>query len=271
MHRPPPQPTPPTLDDRRFEQEENAALVTRLGTIIGGGAIAGVLGSIPAAIRIGDGGSVARGVHQWIALAALLVPIAIVITLVFRRARVGLRILADQAMGVAAAAVLWWAVLELGILSVFGAVLRAKTHHHALAGVSFALFALISGLFVAMLALRGARMISATSVEAQRLALGVAAFAALLAVMLAAVRTARSSELHTASALVDVLSTCVAAALASTRPFARAKALAITGVPLALGIVALGFSMIHSEPSLRDDIVTNAPMHTAILSFLVTR
>src|SRR4051794_21677542 len=105
------------------EDEAAASFVTRLGTVVGGGVVAAAASSLPAELRMGDGGSILRAIEQWLALAAILTPLAILVVAVFRRGRVGLRILAGPRAPLFAAAALWWAVLELGVLSVFGSVL----------------------------------------------------------------------------------------------------------------------------------------------------
>src|SRR5262249_28059717 len=139
---------PPIGREPLEEGEAAPPLVTRFGTVIGGGVLAAIASSLPAELRLGDGGSTFRALQQWLALAALLTPTGIAAVAVLRRARVGLKIVAGERATLVAAGLLWWAVLELGILSAFGAVLRAKTHHHGLAGVTFAIFALISGLVI---------------------------------------------------------------------------------------------------------------------------
>src|SRR5262249_43327968 len=154
----------------------------------------------------------------------------------------GVRILAGDHAETLAAAILWWIVLEAAALSVFGTVLRAKTHHHGLAGVTFAVLALISGLVVALLAVRAHRMLRRMPLLGQRAGLWIAAAALFLVVMLIGVRTARATGIHTAGGLVDALALAVTGALASARPFGRLRPLAIVGVPVAIIIVAAGFS-----------------------------
>jgi hypothetical protein len=160
---------------------------------------------------------------------------------------------------------LWWAVLELGVLSVFGSVLRAKTHQHALAGVTFAILALVSGLVVALLASRGVGMLLRMPPSGHRVALIVAASAAFIVVALVGIRTSRAIGLHTAAAMVDGLALVVSAAIASSRAMSRWRPLAVAGVPIAVAILLLGFACVRGEPDLQSLLVEGAPVQAWVL------
>jgi hypothetical protein len=260
------EPPPPGLDAEPTENDEDAAsLVTRFGTVVGAGVLAAIIASVPATLRIGDGGAAMRAMEVWGSLAALASPVAILAVGVLRRARAGVRLAVGAHGGLLAGAVLWWCVLELGVLGVFGAVLRAKTHHHGLAGVTFALFALASGLVMGLLAWRGAHALGRAEEGVQRVSLGVAALAAFLAIVLVGVRMARAPELATAAALVDGLALVVAAFFASAQGLARVKALAVAGVPVAAIVLVLGLSTVRAEPALQKDVVRVAPLHAWML------
>ncbi|MDB4942307.1 MAG: hypothetical protein JWP97_1841 [Labilithrix sp.] len=250
------------------EEEAPAPLITRVGTVVGGGVLAAITSALPAELRIGDGGSVVRAFEQWLALAALVTPLAIVMVAVLRRARVGLRIVAGERAPLYAAAALWWAVIELGVLSVFGAVLRAKTHHHGLAGVTFAMLALISGLGVALVALRGIRMLVRMPPQNHVAALGVVTVTTFIVVTLVGLRTSRAEGLHTAAALVDLLALVVASVLASSRPMSRWRPLGLGGIPIAAGILLLGLATVRSEPDLSGILNEGAPVQAFLLSLL---
>lgn len=260
---------PPTLGNEPLEEDDApASLVMRFGTVVGGGVLAAAASSLPAELRMGDGGSIVRAIEQWLALAALLTPLAVLVVAVFRRGRAGLRILAGNRADLFVATALWWAVIELGVLSVFGSVLRAKTHHHGLAGVTFAILALVSGLVVALLAIRGTRMLMKMPPGAHRSALIVAAAATFIVVALIGIRTSRAVGLHTAAALVDSLALIVSASIASTRAMARWRPLAVAGVPGAMAILLLGVACVHAEPDLKDLLAEGAPVQAWLLSFL---
>jgi hypothetical protein len=251
--------------DPADDSEDGSTFVMRLGTVVGGGVLAATASSLPAVLRIGDGGSVLRAIEQWLALAALLTPLAVLVVAVLRRGRVGLRILVGDRGPLLAAAALWWAVLELGVLSIFGSVLRAKTHHHGLAGVTFAILALVTGLVVALLASRGVRMLLRMPPGGHRVALIVAASAAFVVVALVGIRTSRAPGLHTAAALVDSLALVVSAAIASTRAMSRWRPLAVAGVPVATALLLLGFVCMHAEPDLKEMFTEGAPVQAWVL------
>jgi hypothetical protein len=266
-----PQPSPPTLGHEPVGEDDDdaaASFPTRLGTVAGGGVLAAIASSLPAELRIGDGGSALRAFEQWLALAALLTPFAILLVAIFRRGRTGLQMVAGQHAPLFAAAALWWAVLELGVLSVFGAVLRAKTHHHGLAGVTFAILALISGVVVGLLAVRGVRMLARMPADGHRHALVIVSVTAFVVLVLVGMRTARAEGLHTAAALVDMLALLVATAIASTRPVARWRTLAVGGVPVAAAILLLGYATVQAEPDLSGLLAEGAPVQAWLLSLL---
>ena len=259
---------PPTLGHEPLAGKACASPVARLATVVGGGVLAAVASSLPAELRIGDGGSALRAFEQWLALAALLTPLAILFVAVIRRGRAGLRIAAGERAELFVAAALWWAVLELGVLSMFGAFLRAKTHHHGLAGVTFALFALISGAVVALLAVRGMRMLARQPPRGQRIALAIVTLTTVLVMVLAGARTARAEGLHTASALVDVLALAVSAAVASSRALSRWRPLAVGGLPLAAAILLLGYATVRAEPNLSALLAAGAPVQAWLLGLV---
>ena len=260
--------SPPTHGHQPLEDEAAAPPITRFGTVVGGGVLAAVASSLPAELRIGDGGSVVRAFEQWLALAALLTPLAILFVAVFRRGRAGLRILAGDRAELFVAAALWWAVLELGVLSVFGSVLRAKTHHHGLAGVTFALLALMSGVVVALLAVRGVRLLVRLPAKGYRVALTIVGLTSFTVIILVGVRTGRAEGLHTSSALVDMLALIVSAAIASSRAMARWRPLAVGGLPIASAILLLGYATVRAEPDLSGLLAEGAPVQAWLLSLL---
>ena len=266
MQREPQPPNRGTLGHEPLEEDDDrlASPVVRFGTIVVGGAASAIISSLPAVLRMGDV-SILRALEQWLALSALLTPLAVLVVAVFRRARLGMRILAGDRAELFAAAALWWAVIELGLLAVGGAVLRAKTHHHGLAGVTFAIFALVSGLVIALLAVRGVRLMARYPSSGHRFALMLVAGCCFFAIILVGFRTARAEGLHTAAALVDALALAVAGAIASTRVMSRLRMLAMVGVPLAAAVLLLGIAMVRTEPDLGTMLAEAAPLHGFVL------
>lgn len=260
---------PPQRNTFGPDDADDGALLTRMGTVVGGGALAAILASLPAVLRVGDGGSTGRAVDEWVALSAVLMPVAIFAVGVFRRARAGIKLLAGDSVTAVASGVLWWAVIETAFLSLVGTGLRAKTHHHGLAGVTFAMMALFSGLVVALLAVRATKMIAKASGSSQRAGLIVSAGCAFLVIMLIGMRTAKSDTLHTAAALVDVLALVVASAIASARGFSLLKPLALAGVPVAVIVFILG--IVSYRGNLGQDttvLAVNAPFHSWIVGLV---
>lgn len=263
------EPQPSTLGNERLEEDEaEASFATRLGTVVGGGVLAAIAASLPAELRIGDGGSLVRAFEQWLALAALLTPLSILMVAVLRRGRAGLYLLAGVRAPLFLAAALWWAVLELGVLSVFGAILRAKTHHHGLAGVTFATLALISGVVVGLLAIRGVRMLTRTPARGYRLALSIVGVTSFIVLLLVGFRTARAEGLHTAGALLDMLALLLFSSIASTRVMARWRPLAVGGMPIAAAILLLGYATVRAEPDLSGLLADGAPVQAWLLGLL---
>lgn len=244
---------PPAIDG-------GANLATRFGTVVAGGLITAIVASLPAEIRMGDGGSPGRAIEQWVALAAMLMPFGIAAVGMFRRGREGLRLLAGDKAEVLAAGVLWGCVVEAAILCIFGTLLRAKTHHHGLAGVTFAIVALVSGIVTSLLALRGARMLAKLAPKAQRLGLTIAGGFAFLIVMLVALKVSKSEELNTIGGLIDVLALSVCAVIASARPLADVRPYALIGVPFAAVMLLAGIATVHTDPELQVRLVKFAPL-----------
>jgi hypothetical protein len=146
-------------------------------------------------------------------------------------------------------------------LSGFGAVLRATTHHHGLAGVTFAL----GGLAIAgALALVVRRLMHiARSASVLRRSAFVSSVVAILgcAIFVVLFRVGRDGLAeHTPAAIVDGLACAIAVAALSRQTFARVTWLALGGLPLALGLVALGWALLSRDPALLEAIRAHAPL-----------
>jgi hypothetical protein len=87
--------------------------VIRVGSAVGGGVLAAVVASLPATMRLGDGGSMFRAGTGWMALAALAMPIAVLFVGVLRRARTGAQLVAGDRLEVVASGVLAWTTLQI--------------------------------------------------------------------------------------------------------------------------------------------------------------
>lgn len=243
----------------------DVSAVTRFGTAVGAGVVVALLASLPAALRVvrdGQGPSLPLALA---ALAALALPASVLAVGLVRRLRVGLRVAGVSGKSAFGTAVLAFSVVLMGTLSIVGAVLRAKTHHHGLAGTTFALVALVVGIFSGLLAARVGRVLAAASSGARRGAFVVALLAAFGTLALVGLRTANATDLPTAHVLVDLLALVVSAAVLSSPLLARAKGLALAGVPAAVAVAMLGISTLHARPALAASIAARAQAHAVFL------
>src|SRR5688572_22620589 len=133
-----PPPNRPEGEDDAREQE--APLFIRFGTAAGLAVVASAVAAVPAALRVSstlpDGPSMPRVL---VAIAgAFLVPMIAAIA-IMRGARVGLRAFGGPEATARGMGLVAWLVVGFFVLAAFGAALRATTHHHPLAGVTFAI------------------------------------------------------------------------------------------------------------------------------------
>lgn len=264
---------PPPLQSLAREPEpepedDRSSSVMRLGVIVAGGVLAAVVSSLPAALRMANASSASGALERWLVLAALATPLAVAAVAVLRRARVGVQLLAGARAPLFAMGVLLWCLIELVVLSAFGALLSKTTHHRALAGVTFAIFAVVTGVVVALVARRAATVLARKGAGAQKLGLGVVAGCAFVGVMLVGVRMARAEETLAASALVDALAFTVTTTIASSRLLGRWRPMAIAGVPVAVLVIMVGLTLLRFEPALQQALPETAPMHSLVLALL---
>ncbi|HEX3342934.1 MAG TPA: hypothetical protein VHS09_00125, partial [Polyangiaceae bacterium] len=250
-------PPPPKSDAGSF--------VVRFGTAVGLGAIAALAAAVPATLRVS---SVAAGGaatwRVWFALAAAALVPMVAAVVVLRGAREGLRAFAGPGAGLrAAGAGLWLAALLVG-LTLFGRVLRASTHQHALAGVTFAFGALFYAAGSAVVCGRVVSLARGAPEFARRgllLILGTAAVLALVYVGLRFVHGAShdAASYGAAGTVVDVLAFGLAAFFASRRSLVARRAIAMVGPPIAVVVVALGVTALRTS-SMRDAVSEAAPV-----------
>jgi hypothetical protein len=169
---------------------------------------------------------------------------------------------------------LWLASLLVG-LTLFGRVLRANTHHHGLAGVTFAFgalaFAVGSGVVCGRLVAL-AREAPAFARRGLLLILGTAAVLALAYVGIRFVRAAShdAASYGAAGTVVDVLAFALAAFFASHRSLVARRAIALVGPPVAVAVLALGVTTLRDAP-VRDAIGESAPAFAPVVEFLSSR
>ncbi len=236
-----------------------APFPARVGSFHGAANLAALLGSVPAATRVAhDGGGALRA---WIGVSGCALGPMIAVVAFGRTAREGARSIAGDEAPLVTWAIATWAIATFLALAAYGALLRATTHHHGLAGVTFAIGGLAVGAVLALVVRRLTQM-ARDADPWGRTGLVVCVMGALLcALFTVIVRVARSAggEVPPAT-LVDVLAFLVAGGALSRRTFARVTWLTIVGLPLALGTVALGGALLSREPALVDAIRTHAPL-----------
>jgi hypothetical protein len=244
-----------------------AGLVTRFGTTIGVGTLGAAVAAVPAAIRVGARVVPACGTYSaWLVLAWAGVGPMLIAIVLFRGARVGLKAFGGEGRGARLAAFVLWALLEVGGLVLLGALLRATTHHHALAGVTFALAAVALAVGLALLSMRVAKEVSALAPGSRRLVLVGAALVIVLAVAMVARRfglDASGGLGVTGATIVDLLAFFIVATFASRPEFVERRVLAILGPPAAATLLVLGVSAIRACPQIADATRGHAPVYSS--------
>jgi hypothetical protein len=261
------------------------ARLLRFGTAVGLGAASSLACVLPATTRVAAT-SAESGVRIWIALGAAALGPMVASVLVLRSAHEGLRAFglrprpaADgdwdaagdpserRVFGVA----LWLASL-LVLFSFFGSVLRATTHHHALAGVTYAIGALVLAIGSAVACARIMAILDAASESVRRvgsvtLAVVTAAALAWVAVRFLRAASADAPSSAAAATVVDVLAFALAAGFAARPSFAGRRALALVGPPVAVTVAVLGILTLREAP-LRAAIDERAPAYSSVVDLV---
>jgi hypothetical protein len=233
--------------------------LVRAGSLAGAGTLAALLGAVPAATRVGP---VAAGMlAAWITLGACAIVPLVGVVAFARAAREGARIVAGEDAPLVTWAAATWAMTTFLALAAWGAFLRAMTHHHGLAGVTFALGGLALAVLLALIARRIMHMARAADPwgRAALVASVVAVLVCALFIVLVRVIRAGGTEVPPA-AIIDALAFTIAAGALSRQTFVRVTWLAVSGFPLALGVLGLGWALLTREPPLLDAIRAHAPL-----------
>jgi len=229
------------------------------GTACGGGLLAAAFASAPAAERVTsafDGGAGA-----WAALVATELPAMWIAIYVLRRAREGLRAFGGPGAKERALAATIAAALLFAFLALLGAVLRATTHHHALAGATFAATALASAAVLVPVAARAASIARGWIERRARLRLALAAAVAGIAAAAGTWRVARALlalSPETSAVVVDLVAFAVAALLASRPEVSSRRVLAWFGPPASAVVFAFGVESLTRSPALESAIIEHA-------------
>jgi hypothetical protein len=245
-----------------FPGEERGSAVLRIGAAVGAGAAAAVVCVVPAALRVASQGEPGIASALVALSACALVPM-IASLVVLRGAREGLRAFAGPGAGLRAYGVGLWLGTLLIALSVLGSLLRATTHHHALAGVTYAFGALAFAVADALVCARVMAIARALPDRGRRvllLALAVAVAILLFAVGVRFVRAASRDAASYAAAgtVVDVLAFLLAAIFAARLRARLRRPLALVGPPVAVIVAILGIIALR-DPPVHDAVVERAP------------
>ncbi|MGD0677031.1 MAG: hypothetical protein ABSC94_16570 [Polyangiaceae bacterium] len=243
--------------------------VLRFGTAVGTGTAASFACVIPATLRVSSLVSATEGtIRVWVALAAAAFVPMVLCVLVLRSAREGLRAFGGVGVELRAYAVVLWLAWLLVALSIFGSILRATTHQHALAGVTYGFGAVAIAVGSAVVCARIFAILRNTSAAVRRLLAIVLAALTAAAVGWVCLRFLSEASRDPASAgaaatVLDVLAFSLAAGFAARPPFATERALALVGPPIAVTLLALGALTLRDTP-LRDAIDDEAPAFSVV-------
>jgi hypothetical protein len=258
----PPPPAPP---------DERSSATLRVGGAVGAGALATFACVVPAAMRVGS--SEGPGTLQsWAGLFAAAIGPMVAAVVVLRGAREGLRAFGGPGAGLRAYGVgLWVATMLIG-LTIFGSILRATTHHHALAGVTYAFVALGMAVGDALVCARTMGIARRLPERARRVVLIAAAVAVGIILFAVGVRFVRAASHDAASyaaagTVVDVLAFALAAVFASRPWLARRRFLPVVGPPIALVIAIVGVVALRDQ-AVYDAVSARAPAFLPVADLL---
>jgi hypothetical protein len=259
-------PPPPSTVD------ESGSLVLRFGTAVGLALIAALACALPAALRVsssGVGAGAGGAVRAWVALSAAALAPMVGAVVVLRGAGEGLKAFGGPGAELRAFGAALWLASLLVTLAFFGSVLRATTHHHALAGVTFAAGAVALAIGTALVCVRIVAVLLGVSAGARRalvVALGSLALLAIAWVGVRFVRAAAGDPASSAAAgtVVDVLAFALGALFAARRSLATRRQVALIGPPIAVFVAAVGVSTMRDAPLL-DAIDERAPAFAPVV------
>ncbi len=198
--------------------------------------------ALPASIRVATDGDVGV-LTAWSFCAAIVVVPMLVAIAVLRGAHGGMCAFGGDGWQSRAIALSAWVVAMAGTLARLGAIMRAKTHHHALAGATFALVALGLGVAVALLCVRLSALL--TTRTRRLVALACVAFAGLLVARELSAGLGSSDPL-TRAWLIDLAAFGLSALFGALTPPLRSWPARLGPIALvvfiALGVHALGAS-----------------------------
>ena len=266
-------PGPLSQPPRDADPEEGGSLVIRFGTAVGLGAAAALVSALPAAMRLAvtwePSAPPESTARIWTALAAATLLPMILAVFVLRGAREGLRSFGGPGAELRAYGVVLWVGSLFVALAFLGSVLRATTHHHALAGATFAFGALVLAVADALVCARIVAMLRKSSPDVRRgaaLVVGLLGFAIIgfLGMRFLAALLRDPASAPAAGMVVDLLAFALAALFAARPALASRRVLAIVGPPVAVAVAALGLPALRDVP-LRTAIQERAPAFAPVV------
>jgi len=254
------------------DSPHGASFATRAGSLLGVSTLAAMLSSIPAAVRVGP--SAGGGwLGAWLALAACSLPATVAAIALVRGAREGVRALAGDDPLVTAWSVAVWAMTMFLLLVAWGAFLRETTHHHALAGVTFAFGALALGALAALVVRRLSSIVRGADAwgRAALIIVTVAALGGAITAVGTRLSSGEEGAAPAAGALVDALAFAIAVGAFSRRGLVGAPGVTAGGFPLALGTLLVGGALLVRSPGLVAAIRDHAPLFAPVASLVGSR
>jgi hypothetical protein len=245
---------------RRRDAEASAPFLVRAGSAVGLAALASCVGVVPATLRLaprlGGAGSV---VTTWIALAAAVFVPMLLAVIVLRGAWAGLRAFAGPAGPARTFGFIAWTAVVFVALVAFGTVLRATTHHHPLAGATFAVTGVILGGGLALFATRLVRALLPATPSVLRVLNGVIGVVFLAVLGILGNRFVASAPDAPGGIAFDLLACAVAALAASQPALGTRKKVAFATFPLAGPLFILGLAVLRSPAAPSDLVTESAP------------
>ncbi|MGH7296417.1 MAG: hypothetical protein ACRELB_15875 [Polyangiaceae bacterium] len=256
--------------------EEAGSFVVRFGTALGLGAAAAIACALPATLRVASMPEVGTSAFRaLLGLAAAALGPMVAAVVVLRGAREGLRAFSGPGAGLRAFGAGLWVASLLVTFTLLGRVLRANTHHHGLAGVTFAFGALALAVGSALVCARIVALARGAPDFGRRGLVLILTVAALLALAYVGVRFVRGASADAASygaagTVVDVLAFTLAAFFASRPSLAARRAIAYVGPPAAVVVAALGVASLR-DATVREAITVRAPAYAPVVELLSGR
>ncbi len=257
-----------TPADNEAPETESASLsvVAQIGVALGGAALSSLACTGHAAVRLTPAG--VSWPVAWLALAAAAFLPAFVLLLALPRATSMLLAFEPRAARTLWTAVfLWITFMELSVF-VVGKFLRQSTHHHALAGATFAVLAVVVAVGAGFLSARLAWLFARLGEQVVRIGVIVAAVAAVAVLAFLARAVGDAARLT----LIDAAAFVVGVGLAARASRVSDPKVGYIGGPLALGLFIAGAWLLRSP----GDVLVSAvdafvPLYSKPALFLIGR